>query len=126
MKKAIKLTAIALLLSGGLLAAPKPHKVVPMNNRDKIDFYTLPSQRGIDLRIRKADPGKTIVVIYDNDGNVLQKDVLTGTQIRKGYVLNQLDNGDYSIEITSNHHVFKKDIHIYDEGPIKSFIVKQS
>ena len=126
MKKAIKLTAIALLLGGSLFAASKPHRMVPMTNHDKIDFYTLPSQRGIDLRIQKADAGKTIVVIYDNDGNVLQKDVLTGTQIRKGYVLNQLENGDYSIEITSNHQVFKKNIHIYDEGPIKSFIVKQS
>jgi hypothetical protein len=65
------------------------------------------------------------VVIYDNNGNVLRKDVMNGPAVRRGYVLNQLDNGDYTIEISSKNQVFKRNIHIYNEGPIKSFIVKQ-
>jgi hypothetical protein len=128
MKKSIKLLALGLLLSTGLFAAtPKPAvRHMRMENKDNIVFYTLPSQRGIDLRIKKAEPGKTVVIIYDNNGNVLQKDVMTGADIRRGYVLNQLDNGDYSIEITSKNQVFKRNIHIYNEGPIKSFIVMHS
>lgn len=127
MKKSIKLTALALLLSAGVFAGTpnKPTTHMPAGRMDKIVFYTLPSQSGIDLRIKKAEPGKTIVIIRDNDGNVLQKDVMTGADVRRGYVLNQLDEGDYSIEISSNNQVFKREIHIYNEGPVKSFIVKQ-
>jgi hypothetical protein len=127
MKKTIKLAALALLLSTGVFAAGHKKAVhnMPVTKRDNIIFYTLPSQRGIDLRVTKAEPGKTIVIIRDNDGNVLRKDVMTGSQIRRGYVLNQLENGDYSIEISSKNQVFKRDIHIYNEGPIKTFLVKQ-
>jgi hypothetical protein len=119
--------ALLLLLSTGLFAAAPKRlaRGMPTEKQDYIIFYTLPSQRGIDLRIKKAEPGQTIVVIYDNNGNVLRKDVMNGPAVRRGYVLNQLDNGDYTIEISSKNQVFKRNIHIYNEGPIKSFIVKQ-
>jgi hypothetical protein len=128
MKTSIKLTALALLMSLGAFAAPHKkvmHRMMSSGKNDEIVFYTLPSQRGIDLRVKKAMPGKTIVIIRDNDGNVLQKDVMTKETIRRGYVLNQLDNGDYSIEIQSANQDFKRDIHIYNEGNIKTFLVKQ-
>gem|GEM_PF-487627 len=128
MKKSIKLSALLLLFSTGLFAAtPKTTvKSMPPGKKDYIVFNTLPSQRGIDLIIQKAEMGKTIVIIYDDNGNVLRKDVLNNlNKIRKGYVLNQLDNGDYSIEIISKNQVFKRSIHVYNEGPIKSFIVRQ-
>jgi len=127
MKKSMKLAALALLLNAGVFAAsPKiSGRAVTAGKTDNIIFYTLPSQRGIDLRVKKAIPGKTIVIIRDNNGNVLQKDVMTANEIRRGYVLTQLEEGDYSIEISSKNQVFKRDIHIYHEGPVRSFIVKQ-
>jgi len=127
MKKSIKLTALALLLSTGLFAATskKATSATPMNNKDHIVFYTLPSQAGIDLRIKKAEPGNALVVIRDSEGRLLWKDVMKDKDIRRGYNLTQLDEGDYTIEITHNQQVFKRIIHIYEEGPVRSFIVEQ-
>ena len=126
MKKTIKLAAIALLLSSGLFAAtPKTPDKMATGKQDKIVFYTLPSQSGIDLRIKKAEPGTTTVTIYDDEGRVLQKDFVNKTDIRRGYNFTQLDEGDYSIEIVSNGQVFKRKIHIYQEGPVRSFIVER-
>jgi len=126
MKKTIKLAAIALLLSSGLFAVtPKTPGKMATGKQDKIVFYTLPSQSGIDLRIKKAEPGTTTVTIYDDEGRVLQKDFMNKTDIRRGYNFTQLDEGDYSIEIVSNGQVFKRKIHIYQEGPVRSFIVER-
>jgi len=127
MKKSIKLTALALLLSTGLFAAT-PKKAMhnmPMSGGDHIVFYTLPSQAGIDLRIKKAEPGNSIVVIRDGEGRMLWKDVMKNNDIRRGYNLSQLDEGDYTIELMHNQQVFKRIIHIYDEGSVRSFIVVQ-
>jgi len=126
MKKTVQLSAIALLLSAGLFAAtPKTPDKMATGKQDKIVFYTLPSQKGIDLRIKKVEPGTTVVTIYDDEGRVLQKDVMNKTEIRRGYNFTELDEGDYSIEISSNGQVFKRKIHIYQEGPVRSFIVQQ-
>ncbi len=126
MKKTIKLTALALLLSTGAFAAvPKTAHKMMDGKQDNIVFYTLPSQRGIDLRVKKTEPGTTIVTIYDDEGRLLQKDVMNKTDIRRGYNFSQLEEGDYSIVISSKNHVFKRKIHIYQEGPVRSFIVEQ-
>jgi hypothetical protein len=126
MKKTIKLAALALLLSTGAFAATAktPNKMAT-GKQDNIVFYTLPSQKGIDLSVKKAEPGTTVVTIYDDEGHVLQKDVMKKTEIRRGYNFTQLDEGDYSIEISSGGQVFKRKIHIYDEGAVRSFIVQQ-
>jgi len=127
MKKTMKLTALALLLSSGVFAAvPKTaHKMMDAK-QDKIVLYTLPSQRGIDLRIKKAEPGKTVVTIYDDEGRLLQRDEMNKNDIRRGYNFTQLDEGDYSIVISSNNQVFKRKIHIYEEGPVRTFIVEKA
>jgi hypothetical protein len=129
MKKSIKLTALALLLSAGVFAAT-PKKTAGHTHTgmgDHIVFYTLPSQSGIDLRVKKMNMQPTMVVIRDNNGNVLWRDVMKGNKdIRRGYNLTQLDDGDYSIEITSGQEVFKRNIHIYNEGHVRSFIVEQA
>ena len=117
---------LALLLSSGLVAAaPKTIDKTATGKQDKIVFYTLPSQRGIDLRVKKAEPGTTVVTIYDDEGHVIQKDVMNKTDIRRGYNFSQLDEGDYSIVIWSKNQVFKRKIHIYQEGPVRSFLVEQ-
>ncbi len=127
MKASIKLTALFLLASTGLFAATpakSTHRVTPPA-KDMITFSTLSSSRGIAVSVDKNESGKAIVMIYDNDKNVLRKDILTsGRATEKGYVLNTLDNGDYTIEVTTNKHVVKKAIHVYNEGENKMFIIK--
>ncbi len=125
MKNAIKLTALFLLASAGLFAAVpvKTLGIVP-SKTDVITFSSLPSERGVAIKVEKSEPGKAIVMIYDKDGNVLRKDILSSANaFEKGYILNKLENGDYTIEVTSNKHVVKKQIHVYDEDQNKMFII---
>jgi len=125
MKNSIKLTALFLLASTGLFAATSVKAVVPAR-ADIITFSSLPSERGIDVKVEKTAPGKAIIVIYDQDGNALRKDVVKSDKaFSKAYILNQLENGDYYIEVTSHNKVVVKDIHIYDENGTKMFIVKE-
>ena len=127
MKNSIKLTALFLLASTGLFAAAttKTTGAVVPSAKDEITFSALPSQKGVAVKVEKSQAGKAVVMIYDKDGNVLRKDILSDNKgLEKGYILNQLENGDYTIEVTSNKQVVKKAIHVYDEDDTKMFIVK--
>jgi hypothetical protein len=125
MKNSIKLTALFLLASAGLFAAASAQPVVPAK-ADVITFSSLSSERGIDVKVEKTAPGKAIVAIYDQDGNVLRKDVVKSDKaFDKAYILNQLEDGDYTLEVTSHGQVVKKAIHVYEEGSTKMFIVKE-
>jgi len=128
MKNSIKLTALTLLLSAGLFAAASAKtigSVIP-SSKSVITFSSLPSHKGIEVKVEGRDVAKAIVIIYDQDQNVIYKDVLPAYKsMEKGYILNQLANGDYTIEVTANKQVVKKDIHVYDEYSTKVFIVKQ-
>lgn len=126
MKNSIKLTGLFLLLSTGLFAATnsKTDENIVNSKPTAVVFSTLPADRGIDIKVAKDAPGKAIVMIYDQDGNVLRKDVLSNEKnAEKSYILNKLDYGDYTIEVTSNGQVVKKDIHVYDEYQHKTFVV---
>ena len=128
MKNSIKLTALTLLLSTGLFAAAsaKTTGTVVPSTKDEITFSSLPSHKGIEVKVEGRDVAKAIVIIYDQDQNVIYKDVLPAYKsMEKGYILNQLANGDYTIEVTANKQVVKKDIHVYDEYSTKVFFVKQ-
>jgi hypothetical protein len=128
MKNSIKLSALFLVLSAGLFAATsaKADGLVVPSTKDAITFSSLPSQKGIEVKVETAASEKAIVMIYDKDGNVLRKDVLSaGKAFSKAYILNQLENGDYTIEVTSDKQVVKKDIHVYDEDNTKTFIVTE-
>ena len=119
MKNSIKLTALFLLASAGLFAAV-PAKTVKADV-PSVTISTLASNKGIAV---KAADAKSIVMIYDKDKNVLRKDVLA-SNAAKGYVLNKLENGDYTLEITSNKKTVKKNIRVYDEGKTKTFIIHE-
>lgn len=119
MKASIKLTALFLLATTGLFAAV-PVKTLKADV-PPVTISTLALNKGIAV---KAIASKSIVMIYDQDKNVLRKDVLA-SNTSKGYVLNTLENGDYTMEITSNKQTVKKNIHVYNEGPTKTFIVQQ-
>jgi hypothetical protein len=128
MKNSIKFTALTLLLSTGIFAAASAKTIgtVVPSTKDVISFSSLPSHKGIEVKVEGRDIAKAIVIIYDQDQNVIYKDVLPAYKsMEKGYILSQLANGDYSIEVTANKQVVKKDIHVYDEYNTKAFIVKQ-
>ena len=124
MKKSITLSALFVLLTAGLFAAtPVKAAIVPF--ADDVSFTSLPDNNGIDVKVSKSVAGKTSIVIYDQDKNVLRKDVLGSSQTaEKGYILTGLDNGDYTIEVTSNKKVVKQAIHIYNEDETKTFIIQ--
>lgn len=125
MKKSIKLTALFLLASASLFAATTKGPVTP--SKADITFSSLPSHKGIEVKVQSAAPSKAIVIIYDADKNVIYKDALPAYKaMEKGYILNQLENGDYTIEVTENKQVVTKQIHVYDEDQTRVFIVKQS
>ena len=127
MKTSIKLTAVLLLASTSIFAATPSKTKTPATEADSyITFSSLPSQMGIDVKVARNDAGKAIVMFYDQDHNVILKDVLkvSGT-MEKGYILSKLENGDYTMEVTLNKQVVKKAIHVYDEDQTKTFIVLQ-
>lgn len=119
MKTSIKLTALLLLASAGLFAAA-PVKTIKAD-APAVSISSLASNKGIAV---KAADAKSVVVIYDQDKNVLRKDVLA-SNASKGYVLNTLEDGDYTMEVTANKQTVKKNIHVYTEDKTKTFIVQQ-
>ena len=124
MKNSIKITALFLLASTGIFAATTANAAVIALHKAEITFTTTPSAKGVDVKVEGSEPGKAVVMIYDMDGNVLRKDVLKDEKnMEKTYILNKLDEGDYTIEVTSNGQVVKKNIHVYDEYQRKTFII---
>lgn len=126
MKNSIKLTALFLLASTGLFAAttPKAEKKVITPAEVGVIFSDLPLNRGVDVKLQDGATNKAIVSIFDQDGNVLRRDVLSNGKVsEKGYVLNKLDYGDYTIEVYSNGHTMKKSVHVYEEYQRKAFLI---
>jgi hypothetical protein len=127
MKKSTKGFMVLLLLSTSLFTAV-PAKTVGYSNQPKdgaITFSTLPARNGIAVKFKKGTTGKAIVIIYDSGKNVLRKDILSDAKsLEKGYILTSLDNGDYAVEVTLGKEVVKKDIHVYMEGQVKTFLIK--
>ena len=125
MKNQIKLTALFLVLSASVFAATPAKTEVPAASNN-ITFSAMPAHRGVEVNVEGTAGKNAIVIISDKDGNVLLKDVLPAYKaMHKGYVLNGLDYGDYTIEVTANKQVVKKEIHIYDEDRTRVFIVKE-
>jgi hypothetical protein len=127
MKKTIQVFAVLLFLTSCLFAAV-PVKAIRPNDQpknDMITFSTLPTRNGIAVKFKKGAAGQAVVIIYDNDKNVLRKDILSNAKaLGKGYVLTSLENGDYTVEVTFNKQVMTKAIHVYMEGQAKTFIIK--
>ena len=125
MKNSIKLTGLLLVLSTGLFAAAPTKPVVPVN-KFIVTFTAMPGQRGLEVKVNESTIGKTVVIISTKDGDVLLKDVMPAhNNKQRGYVLNNLETGDYTMEIISNKQVVKKDIHVYDEDNNHLFIINQ-
>ncbi len=116
MKHAIKLAVLFLLVNTGLFAAvqAKPISLYPPSN-NTITFHPLPSKAGVDVQVQKRTPGKVVVIIYDEYANVYLKEILPIDQyLTRDYILTKLGNGNYTIAVTSNKKVMKKDFRVYD------------
>jgi hypothetical protein len=126
MKNSIKLSALLLLFSAGLFAAAPKKPVSPKTPSIKgmVTFSTLATRRGIEVKVDKNAPGKAIVMIYNWNNDVVWKDVMKNKPgmekgMDKAFILNQLDNGNYTVEVTLNKQVVKKIAHVYYRGDAK-------
>ena len=121
MKKSITLAALLLVMGTSVFAATSAKSDVKKSSSE-ITFAPLSADRGFSVKVNKEEAGKSVVLIYDQDQNVMFKDLLTkGSSAEKGYVITDLDNGDYTVEVTSNNQTVKKQMHVYNEGDNKSY-----
>ncbi len=122
MKNSIKLSALFLLFSTGLFAAmPAKHGNAKASSiKHMVTFSTLPSKRGIEISVDKNAPGKAVVLIYNWDNDVIWKDALKKDKgMQKTYILNTLDNGNYTVEVMINKQIVQKTAHVYYKGDAK-------
>ena len=121
MKKSIAFAALLLALGTSVFAAVPA--VANSSKSDEISFASLPSDKGFAVKVSKEEAGKSMVIIYDKDSNVIFKDLLSkGTDAQKGYIVSSLENGDYTVEVVSAKKTVTKQLHVYDEGQKKSYI----
>jgi hypothetical protein len=125
MKKSITLVAL-LLAIGTTVFAATPAKTTDKSAKDEISFVQLKSDQGFGVQIDKETAGKSIVIIYDNEHNVIFKDLLSkGASGTKGYLVTSLETGDYTVEVVTKGQSVEKKMHIYDDGEAKSYFFYQ-
>ncbi|HZX59624.1 MAG TPA: hypothetical protein VFE54_12895 [Mucilaginibacter sp.] len=118
MKKTIALAALILGLGTSVFAAVPAKLKAP--KAEKVSFTSLKDDKGFGVSV---EAGKSIVMFYDANNNVIFKDLLSkGGAAVKGYVVTGLEDGDYTVEVAANKSVVTKHIHVYDEGQKKSYI----
>lgn len=138
MKTIIKTSALFLgltILSASVFAADKPFEdpktraavAAPAVKLNLVLFTSLDKERGVQVIVHKASPASSSVKIYDAAGNLLVNDALPKKEAvsLKGYDLTQLEDGDYTIQVTANKEVTNRVVHVYnDENNQRSFFFK--
>lgn len=128
MKNSIKLSALLLLAGTGIFAAgatAKPIHPMTPSIKGMVTFSPVPSRRGVEIKVNENAPGKALVIIYNYENDMVWKDVLSQKKgMDKAYILNQLDNGNYTIEVTLNKQVVKKTAHVYYKGDSKLVAIR--
>jgi len=128
MKTNIKSTALIIalaLFSAGAFAATKSTETQD-GTQDQVVFTAVSQDQEVGVIIHQVEPAKATVAIYDAEGNVILKDVMVLSEknevAKKGYDLSQLEEGDYTIKVTSNNVETKRLVHVYsDENDQKAF-----
>lgn len=119
MKTFVKLSAVLLLSAASVFSAsakPRPHRMHDMNY-NQVSIIPLKNNRGFAIHVDKAMPGKSLVIINDDAGNTIFKDCLTKGQLaEKKYLLRELENGKYTVEIYAKGHDIKTNFYIYNNG----------
>lgn len=122
MKKSIALAALLLALGTTVFAAEK----TTAKSTDQVSFVPLKSDNGFGVNVNKQEAGKSIVIVYDNDNNVVFKDLLSkDASAQKGYIVTELQEGNYTVEVSSKGQSVKKQMHVYDDGQGKSYFFFQ-
>jgi uncharacterized protein (DUF2141 family) len=121
MRKSITLAALLLFLgiaaSSTVSAKTKSHHI---KSREQVSLIPLRAKKGFAVMVNKQEPGKSVVIVYDKDKNVVFKDLLTnGTKAEKKYIFSNLDAGDYTIEVYSRERDVKTPFFVYNSGQKK-------
>jgi hypothetical protein len=123
MKHSIKLLAAGLLLSTGLFAAVPAKPTTPKSSPVKkiVSLTQMPTKKGIEIKLNDPAAGKAAVIIYDWNNDIVWKEPLSSKKgLDKALVLNQLDNGNYTVEVfLDKQMVAKKTAHVYYKGDTK-------
>ena len=76
--------------------------------------------------VDKPTPGKSVLIVYDNDYNVVYKDLVSkNAKGAKEYNVSSLADGDYTVELVTDKQSEKKQMHVYQDGQEKSYIFLQ-
>ena len=122
MKKTIAIASLILGLGTSVFAAT-PAKAEGPKADESVSFSTLDDNNCFAVKVGAE---KSVVMIYDQDGNVILKDkVSKGLPVEKGYNLKNLDYGDYTVEVKTEKSDVKKTVHVYDDEGTKSYIFLQ-
>ncbi len=123
MKKTIAIASLILGLGTSVFAA-SPAKPKVTSEDASVSFSSLNNKVGFGV---KVDAEKSTVIVYDADHNVIFKDKLSkGLPTEKGYIINGLDYGDYTVEVKTENADVVKQLHVYDNGQGKDwFFIQQ-
>ena len=114
--------AVLLLLSTGLFAATPAKRMSHKGSsiKDMVTFSILPSQRGIAVKVNGNATENATVIIYNYENDVVWKDGLKKNKgMQKAYILNELDNGNYTVQVILNKQKVQKTAHVYYKGDTK-------
>src|SRR3569833_1596429 len=119
MKKTFAIAALILVAVTSVFAAPV--KAVKANNT--VSFIEPAKENTFAVKVAAEI---AVVIIYDQDGNAIYKDLNSkGQPTKKSYNVSNLDNGNYTVEIKSEKSDIKKQMHVYDNGQGKSYLFIQ-
>lgn len=132
MKTSFKFFAV--LVVSALVSTASFAKTIDGNNdeaasKNAVAINALSNDRGVRVSVlREETAGKAYVIITDADKNVLRKDVLPKkvNAMEKGYLIKDLEAGDYTIEVVSNNQSETKKFHVYHEDGKKTFFFYQN
>ena len=126
MKKSITLAALLIALGTSVFAATAA-KSKDNSAEETASFVQLKSENGFGVQVNKETAGKSIVIVYDNDKNVIFKDMVSKNATgQKNYMITSLETGDYTVEVVSNGQSQKKQMHVYEDGDAKSYFFYQN
>jgi len=118
MKKSINLFAVFLLLGASVFAAKAP-KVKGHNAKmnEQVSFIPLQYKSGFAVMVDKLEPGKSMVIISDRNRDYVFKDVLTKQdKAEKKYVIRDINDGNYTVEVFSKNQDIKVPFSVYTRG----------
>lgn len=123
MKKFVTRAALFLALGVGVCStvSAKPNNrrttIKHIQTHEQVSFIPLHQKGGFAIMVDKPEPGSSVVIIYDQYKNVVFKDRLTkGMKAEKKYILSDLANGNYTVEVFSKTHDIKTSFYVYDNG----------